>query len=168
MSVERMTGLAGVNSMHDSFTALGGLAPSFLMQFGEVVFGGVGSGLYGMIVFAIIAVFLAGLMVGRTQEYLGKKLEAFEMQMASLAILIPPLCVLVGTAVTVLTPIGRSGLLNHGPHGFSETLYAFSSMGNNNGIAFAGYGADNPLVNITGGLAMLLACYWVVTEGGYS
>jgi potassium-transporting ATPase potassium-binding subunit len=150
-----------VNSMHDSYTAWGGLAPLFLMQLGEVVFGGVGSGLYGMIVFAMIAVFLAGLMVGRTPEYLGKKVEAFEMQMASLAILIPPLCVLVGTAIAVMTPMGRSGLLHHGPHGFSEILYAFSSMGNNNGSAFAGYGADNPLVNISGGLAMLLARYWV-------
>ena len=129
-----------VNSMHDSFTPIGGLIPMFLMQLGEVVFGGVGSGLYGMIVFAIVAVFVAGLMVGRTPEYLGKKIEAFEMKMASIAILIPPLCVLVGTALAVVTPMGLGGLPNRGPHGFSEILYAFTSMGNNNGSAFAGYG----------------------------
>lgn len=150
-----------VNAMHDSFTPLGGLVPMFLMQLGEVVFGGVGSGLYGMIVFAIIAVFLAGLMVGRTPEYLGKKVEAFEMKMASIAILVPPLCVLLGAAIAVATPLGVSGLGNRGAHGFSEILYAFSSMGNNNGSAFAGYGADNPLVNLLGGVAMLLARYWV-------
>ncbi|MEO8028370.1 MAG: potassium-transporting ATPase subunit KdpA [Bryobacteraceae bacterium] len=150
-----------VNSMHDSFTPIGGLGPLFLMQLGEVVFGGVGSGLYGMVVFAIIAVFLAGLMVGRTPEYLGKKIEAFEMKMASIAILVPPLCVLAGTAIAVATAAGLSGLANHGPHGFSEILYAFTSMGNNNGSAFAGYGANNPLVNFTGGIAMLLSRYWV-------
>ncbi|MBK5290317.1 MAG: potassium-transporting ATPase subunit KdpA [Acidobacteriia bacterium] len=150
-----------VNAMHDSFTPIGGLVPMFLMQLGEVVFGGAGSGLYGMIVFAIIAVFLAGLMVGRTPEYLGKKIEAFEMKMASIAILVPPLCVLVGTAIAVVTPMGLSGLQDRGAHGFSEILYAFSSMGNNNGSAFAGYGANNPLVNFTGGIAMLLARYWV-------
>jgi len=150
-----------VNSMHDSFTPIGGLIPMFLMQLGEVVFGGVGSGLYGMLAFAIVAVFLAGLMVGRTPEYLGKKIEAFEMKMASLAILVPPLCVLAGTAIAVLTPMGRSGLQDRGPHGFSEILYAFSSMGNNNGSAFAGYAADNPLVNVVGGLAMLISRYWV-------
>lgn len=150
-----------VNAMHDSFTPIGGLVPLFLMQLGEVVFGGTGSGLYGMVVFAIIAVFLAGLMVGRTPEYLGKKIEAFEMQMASIAILAPPLCVLAGTAIAVATPMGLSGLLNRGPHGFSEILYAFSSMGNNNGSAFGGYGANNPLVNFTGGVAMLIARYWV-------
>lgn len=150
-----------VNSMHDSFTPIGGLVPMFLMQLGEVVFGGVGSGLYGMIVFAIVAVFLAGLMVGRTPEYLGKKVEAFEMKMASIAILVPPLCVLIGTAIAVVTPMGTGGLANRGAHGFSEILYAFSSMGNNNGSAFAGYAADNPLVNFTGGIAMLLARYWV-------
>jgi potassium-transporting ATPase potassium-binding subunit len=150
-----------VNSMHDAYTPVGGLVLLFLMQTGEVVFGGVGSGVYGMVIFAIVSVFLAGLMVGRTPEYLGKKIEAFEMKMVSLAILIPPLCVLVGTAVAVSLPEGRSGLFNRGPHGFSEILYAFSSMGNNNGSAFAGYGADTALVNITGGVAMLLARYWV-------
>ena len=150
-----------VNSMHDSFTAIGGLVPMFMMQLGEVVFGGVGSGLYGMIVFAIIAVFLAGLMVGRTPEYLGKKIEAFEMKMASIVILVPPLCVLVGTAIAVVTPMGLSGLQDRGAHGFSEILYAFSSMGNNNGSAFGGYSANNPLVNFVGGISMLLARYWV-------
>lgn len=150
-----------VNSMHDSFTPIGGLIPMFLMQLGEVVFGGVGSGLYGMVVFAIIAVFLAGLMVGRTPEYLGKKIEAFEMKMASIAILVPPVCVLLGTAIAVVTPMGLSGLQDRGAHGFSEILYAFSSMGNNNGSAFGGYGANNPLVNLTGGVAMFFARYWV-------
>lgn len=150
-----------VNAMHDSFTPIGGLGPLFLMQTGEVVFGGVGSGLYGMVIFAIIAVFLAGLMVGRTPEYLGKKIEAYEMKMASIAILIPPICSLVGTAVAVVTPMGLSGLANRGPHGFSEILYAFSSMGNNNGSAFAGYGANNPLVNCLGAVAMLFSRYGV-------
>lgn len=150
-----------VNSMHDSFTALGGLIPMFLMQLGEVVFGGAGSGLYGMVIFAIIAVFLAGLMVGRTPEYLGKKIEAFEMKMASIAILVPPVCVLLGTAIVVVTPMGLSGLQDRGAHGFSEILYAFSSMSNNNGSAFGGYGANNPLVNLTGGVAMFFARYWV-------
>jgi K+-transporting ATPase ATPase A chain len=126
-----------------------------------VVFGGVGSGLYGMVVFAIIAVFIAGLMVGRTPEYLGKKIEAFEVKMASIAILIPPLCVLVGTAIVIVTPMGINAMQERGPHGFTEVLYAFSSMGNNNGSAFAGYGADNPLANFAGGLAMLLTRYWV-------
>jgi potassium-transporting ATPase potassium-binding subunit len=149
------------NSMHESFTAVGSIAPLFLMQLGEVVFGGVGSGLYGMIVFAIIAVFLAGLMVGRTPEYLGKKIEAFEMKMASIAILIPPLCVLVGTAISVVAPMGVQALQEHGPHGFTEILYTFTSMGNNNGSAFAGYSANNPLTNISGGLVMLLSRYWV-------
>jgi K+-transporting ATPase ATPase A chain len=150
-----------VNSMHDSYTALGSLPPMFLIQLGEVVFGGVGSGIYGMVLFVLIAVFLAGLMVGRTPEYLGKKIEAREMKMASIAILVPPLCVLVGTAFAVLTPEGIQGLANRGPHGFSEILYAFSSMGNNNGSAFAGYGANTLLVNIIGGIAMLLGRYWV-------
>ena len=127
-----------VNSMHDSFTPLGGLVPMWLMQLGEVIFGGVGSGLYGMLMFAIVAVFVAGLMVGRTPEYLGKKIEAFEMKMASMAILLPPLVVLVGTAIAVLVEPGKAGVANPGAHGFSEILYAFSSAGNNNGSAFAG------------------------------
>jgi K+-transporting ATPase ATPase A chain len=150
-----------VNSMHDSYTPLGGLVPMVLMQLGEVVFGGVGSGLYGMLVFAIIAVFVAGLMVGRTPEYLGKKIEAYEMKMASLIILIPPTVVLIGTAAAVLHPAALASMQDTGPHGFSEVLYAFSSMGNNNGSAFAGYSANIPYVNTTGGLAMLFARYWL-------
>ncbi len=151
-----------VNSMHDSFTPLGGLAPMWLMQLGEVIFGGVGSGLYGMLVFAVIAVFIAGLMVGRTPEYLGKKIEAFEMKMSALVILIPPLLVLVGAAVAVSTDYGKSSILNNGgPHGFSEVLYAFSSAGNNNGSAFAGLNANTPFYNIVLALAMLVARYWL-------
>lgn len=150
-----------VNSMHDSYTPLGGLAAMWLMQLGEVVFGGVGSGLYGMLVFAIIAVFVAGLMVGRTPEYLGKKIEAYEMKMASLIILIPPIIVLGFTALAVTTDAGRAAIHNPGAHGFSEVLYAFSSMGNNNGSAFAGLGANTPFYNLVGGLAMLLARYWL-------
>ncbi|TAH37312.1 MAG: potassium-transporting ATPase subunit KdpA [Planctomycetota bacterium] len=151
-----------VNSMHDSYTPLGGLVPMVLMQLGEVVFGGVGSGLYGMLVFAIVAVFVAGLMVGRTPEYLGKKIEAFEMKMASLAILAPCLTVLVGTAVAVACAPGRAGVLNPGPHGFSEILYAFSSAGNNNGSAFAGLTANTPFYNLTLAVAMLVARYGVI------
>jgi K+-transporting ATPase ATPase A chain len=150
-----------VNSMHDSYTPIGGLVPMWLMQLGEVVYGGVGSGLYGMLVFAIIAVFIAGLMVGRTPEYLGKKIEAFEMKMAALVILIPPAVVLIGTAVAVLAPAGRATIANPGPHGFSEVLYAFSSAGNNNGSAFAGLGANTPFYNTALGLAMLFARYWL-------
>jgi K+-transporting ATPase ATPase A chain len=150
-----------VNAMHDSFTPLGGLVPIFMMQLGEVVYGGVGSGLYGMLVFAIIAVFVAGLMVGRTPEYLGKKIEAYEMKMAALVILIPPIVVLGFTALAVMTEAGLGGRLNKGAHGFSEILYAFSSMGNNNGSAFAGLSANVPFYNVTGGFAMLIARYWL-------
>jgi K+-transporting ATPase ATPase A chain len=150
-----------VNSMHDSYTPLGGLVELFLMQLGEVIYGGVGSGLYGLLIFAIVAVFVAGLMVGRTPEYLGKKIEAFEMKMAAIAILVPPMMVLLGTAAALMTGDGLSGIRDGGPHGFSEILYAYSSQGNNNGSAFAGYGANTPFVNITGGLAMLFARYWV-------
>ena len=134
--------------MHDSFTPLGGLVPMWLIQLGEVVFGGVGSGLYGMLMFAIIAVFIAGLMVGRTPEYLGKKIEAFEMKMASLVILIPPVLVLVGTAVAVMRRRAGAGISNPGAHGFSEILYAFSWAANNNGSAFAGLTANTPFYNI--------------------
>jgi K+-transporting ATPase ATPase A chain len=151
-----------VNSMHDSFTPLGGLVPLWLMQLGEVIFGGVGSGLYGMIVFAIIAVFIAGLMIGRTPEYLGKKIEAFEMKMASLMILIPPALVLLGTAIAVSLDAGRSSVANPGAHGFSEILYAFSSAGNNNGSAFAGLSANTPLYNTMLGVAMFIARYWLI------
>ena len=150
-----------VNSMHDSYTPLGGLVPLFLMQFGEVVFGGVGSGLYGMIVFAIIAVFVAGLMVGRTPEYLGKKIEPYEMKMASLLILIMPIIVLGFTAIAVVTESGTSSRLNPGAHGFSEILYAYSSQGNNNGSAFAGLNVNTPFYNLTGGIAMLISRFWL-------
>ncbi len=148
-----------VNSMHDSYMPLGGLAAMWLMQLGEVVFGGVGSGLYGMLAFAIIAVFVAGLMVGRTPEYLGKKVEAFEIKMVALVILIPVLLVLAGTAVAVVTPAGRAGIFNSGAHGFSEVLYAFSSAGNNNGSAFAGLNTNSPFFNSVLGLAMLIGRY---------
>jgi len=151
-----------VNSMHDSFTPLGGLVPMVLMQLGEVVFGGVGSGLYGMLMFAIVTVFIAGLMVGRTPEYLGKKIEAFEIKMASLVLLVPVLLVLVGTAVAVLLPSTVGCLGNHGPHGFSEVLYAFSSMSNNNGSAFAGLNANTPFFNISGAIAMFFGRYWTM------
>jgi K+-transporting ATPase ATPase A chain len=151
-----------VNSMHDSYTPLGGLAPMVLMQLGEVVFGGVGSGLYGMLVFIIVTVFIAGLMVGRTPEYLGKKVESFEMKMASIAVLVPCLCVLAGTAIAVMTPqIAASSVSNPLPHGFSQALYAFSSASNNNGSAFAGFGANNPTMNLLLGLAMLMGRFWV-------
>jgi len=150
-----------VNAMHDSFTPLGGLFPMLLMQLGEVVFGGVGSGLYGMLVFAIVAVFVAGLMVGRTPEYLGKKIEAAEMKMAALVILIPPFLVLCGTAAAVASG-ARAAIANPGAHGFSEILYAFSSMGNNNGSAFAGLAADRPYYTWAGGLAMFVARYWLI------
>jgi K+-transporting ATPase ATPase A chain len=150
-----------VNSMHDSYTPLGGLVPMFMMQLGEVIYGGVGSGLYGMLIFAIVAVFIAGLMVGRTPEYLGKKIESYEMKMASLVILIPPIVVLGFTALAVVTSAGIASRWNTGVHGFSEILYAYSSMGNNNGSAFAGLSANVPFYNLTGGLAMLFARYWL-------
>jgi K+-transporting ATPase ATPase A chain len=151
-----------VNSMHDSFTPLGGLAAMWLMQLGEVIFGGVGSGLYGMLAFALVAVFLAGLMVGRTPEYLGKKIGAFEMKMASLVILLPCATVLVGTALAVSLPQGKAAVANPGPHGFSEILYAFSSAANNNGSAFAGLAANNPCYNGLLGLAMLVGRFGVM------
>jgi K+-transporting ATPase ATPase A chain len=151
-----------VDSMHDSFMPLGGLVPLWLMQLGEIVYGGVGSGLYGMLAFVIVAVFVAGLMVGRTPEYLGKKIEAFEMKMASLMLLIPILVVKIGTAVAVATAAGQAGIFNPGPHGFSEVLYAFSSAGNNNGSAFAGLNANTPFYNIALGIAMFMARYWLV------
>ena len=151
-----------VNSMHDSYTPLGGMVPMWLMQLGEVSFGGVGSGLYGMLIFAIVAVFIAGLMVGRTPEYLGKKIEAFEMKMASLVVLIPVLLVLVGTAVAVITKAGQAGVLNPGAHGFSEILYAFSSASNNNGSAFAGLSANSHFYTVTTGIAMLIGRFMLM------
>jgi K+-transporting ATPase ATPase A chain len=147
--------------MHDSYMPLGGLVPMWMMQLGEIIYGGVGSGLYGMLAFVIVAVFVAGLMVGRTPEYLGKKIEAYEMKMASLMILIPILLVLVGTAVAVVSPAGKATVYNPGPHGLSEVLYAFSSAGNNNGSAFAGLGANTPFYNTALGVAMFLARYWL-------
>jgi K+-transporting ATPase ATPase A chain len=151
-----------VNSMHDSFTPLGGLVPMWMMQLGEVIFGGVGSGLYGMLAFVIIAVFVAGLMVGRTPEYLGKKIEIYEMKMAALIVLVPVLTVLFGTAIALLVPAGRAGIFNAGPQGFSEVLYAFSSAGNNNGSAFAGLSANNTFYNVALGIAMLVARYALI------
>ncbi len=150
-----------VNAMHDSFTPLGGLVPLWHIQLGEIIYGGVGSGLYGMLVFAIVAVFVAGLMVGRTPEYLGKKIEAYEMKMSSLVILIPPLFILVGTAVAVMVPAGRAGPLNPGPHGFSEILYAFTSATGNNGSAFAGISANTPFYNIALAICMFFGRYWI-------
>lgn len=155
------TSTGAVNSMQDSFTPLGGLVPLFLMQCGEVILGGVGSGLYGMLVFAIIAVFIAGLMVGRTPEYLGKKIETYEMKMAALVILIMPIVVLGFTAVAVVTESGTSSILNPGAHGFSEILYAYTSQGNNNGSAFGGLNANTPFYNLTGALAMLVSRFWL-------
>jgi K+-transporting ATPase ATPase A chain len=151
-----------VNAMHDSLTPLGGLWPMWLMLLGEVVFGGVGSGLYGMLLFAVVAVFVAGLLVGRTPEYLGKKVGAFDVKMASLAILAPSAFVLVGTAIACLVPSGWAAAPNPGPHGFSELLYALSSASNNNGSAFGGLDASGPFWTVLTGLAMLVGRYWVV------
>ena len=150
-----------VNSMHDSYTPIGGLVPMWAIQLGEVVYGGVGSGLYGMLMFAIVAVFVSGLMVGRTPEYLGKKIEAYEMKMSSLVILITPALVLIGAAVGVVAAAGKAGMANPGAHGFSEVLYAFSSASNNNGSAFAGLSANTPFYNTALGLAMLFGRYWL-------
>jgi len=151
-----------VNGMHDSFTPLGGAMPLVLIQLGEVVFGGVGSGLYGMLVFAILAVFIAGLMIGRTPEYLGKKIESFEMRMVSIAILVTPLLVLAGTALAVLCEGGRAGILNPGPHGFTEVLYALSSAANNNGSAFGGLSANTPFYNVLLAVAMWFGRFGVI------
>ncbi|MDY7790699.1 potassium-transporting ATPase subunit KdpA [Burkholderia ubonensis] len=143
-----------VDTMHDSLTPLGGLVPMLLMQLGEVVYGGVGSGLYGMLVFALLAVFVAGLMIGRTPEYVGKKIEAYEMKMVSIVVLLTPLLVLIGTSIAVLADAGKAGILNPGPHGFSEILYAFSSAANNNGSAFAGLTVGTPFYNWMTAIAM--------------
>lgn len=148
-----------VNAMHDSFTPIGGLVPLWLIQLGEVIFGGVGSGLYGMLAFAVVAVFIAGLMVGRTPEYLGKKIEAHEMKMASIAVLIPCALVVIGTAIAVMVPAGFGGVANPGAHGFSEMLYAVSSASNNNGSAFGGLSANTPFWNVLLGICMFLARY---------
>lgn len=151
-----------VNAMHDSFTPLGGMVPLVLMQLGEVVFGGVGSGLYGMLIFAILAVFIAGLMIGRTPEYLGKKIEVHEMKLTSIAILVTPIVVLAGTAVAVLSGAGQAGVANPGAHGFSEILYALSSAGNNNGSAFAGLSANTPFYNVLLGIAMWIGRFGMI------
>lgn len=151
-----------VNSMHDSYMPLGGLVPMLMMQLGEVVFGGVGSGLHGMLVFALMAVFIAGLMIGRTPEYLGKKIEAFDMKMVSIVVLVTPTLVLLGTAVAVTASAGKSSIFNPGAHGFSEVLYAFSSAGNNNGSAFAGLGANTPFYNGWLGVAMWFGRFAVI------
>jgi len=151
-----------VDSMHDSYTPIGGLIPMMLMKLGEVVYGGVGCGLYGMMVFVIIAVFLAGLMVGRTPEYMGKKIEAYEVKMASIATLVPLFFVLIGSAIAVVTKAGLAGLANPGPHGLSEVLYAFASAGNNNGSAFAGLTAATPFYDTLLGLCIFAARYWTI------
>jgi K+-transporting ATPase ATPase A chain len=151
-----------VNSMHDSYTPLGGAVPMVMIQLGEVIFGGVGSGLYGMLVFAMLAVFIAGLMIGRTPEYLGKKIESHEMKMVSIAILVVPLLVLGGTAIALMSEAGRATIFNPGAHGLSEVLYAFSSAGNNNGSAFAGLGANTPFYNLWLGVAMWFGRFGVI------
>ena len=151
-----------VNAMHDSFTALGGMVPMWLMQIGEVVFGGVGSGLYGMLLFVLLAVFIAGLMIGRTPEYLGKKIDVREMKMTALAILVTPALVLIGTALAMMTEAGRSGMLNPGIHGFSEVLYAVSSAANNNGSAFAGLSANTPFWNCLLAFCMFIGRFGII------
>jgi K+-transporting ATPase ATPase A chain len=151
-----------VNSMHDSFTPIGGMIPIILIQLGEIIYGGVGSGLYGMLLFVIIAVFVAGLMVGRTPEYLGKKIEAKEVKMAILAIVVLPLCILGFMAVATVTPFGLSSIQDPGPHGFSEIMYLYSSQTGNNGSAFAGFTGNTLWYNTTGGLAMLIGRYFVI------
>ncbi|MBW5813794.1 potassium-transporting ATPase subunit KdpA [Yersinia kristensenii] len=151
-----------VNAMHDSFTALGGMVPLWLMQIGEVVFGGVGSGLYGMLLFVLLTVFIAGLMIGRTPEYLGKKIDVFDMKMTALAILVTPTIVLLGTALALGTDAGRAGILNPGAHGFSEVLYALSSAANNNGSAFAGLSVNTPFYNLLLAAAMFLGRFGVI------
>jgi len=151
-----------INSWHDSFTPLGGMVPLVNMQLGEVVFGGVGTGLYGMLIFAILAVFIAGLMIGRTPEYLGKKIESYEMKMTSIAILVTPLLVLAGTAVAVMTDAGKAGIANPGAHGYSEILYAFTSAANNNGSAFGGISANTPFYNIMLAIAMWFGRFGVI------
>jgi len=161
-TITTLASCGAVNAMHDSFTPLGGMVPLIDMQLGEVVFGGVGTGLYGMLVFAILAVFVAGLMIGRTPEYLGKKIEAFEMKMVSIAILVTPLLVLVGTAIAVMATDGKAGIANPGAHGFSEILYAFTSAANNNGSAFAGLSANTPFYNVMLGIAMWFGRFGVI------
>jgi len=161
-TITTATSCGAVNSMHDSYTPLGGFVPLFNMQLGEVVFGGVGTGLYSMLIFAIIGVFIAGLMIGRTPEYLGKKIEAFEMKMSSIAILVMPFIVLVGTALAVSVTAGQAGVGNPGAHGFSEILYAFTSASNNNGSAFGGISPNTLFYNLALGLVMWLGRFWPI------
>jgi K+-transporting ATPase ATPase A chain len=151
-----------VNAMHDSFTPLGGLVPMWLIQLGEVIFGGVGSGLYGMLMFVVVGVFVAGLMIGRTPEYLGKKIESFEIKMASIAVLVPLFTALFGTAMGVMFDAGKAGVANPAAHGFSEILYAFSSASGNNGSAFAGLSANTPFYNTALGVVMFFARFWII------
>ena len=161
-TITTLASCGAVNAMHDSFMPLGGFVPLWNMMLGEVVFGGVGSGLYGMLVFAIMAVFIAGLMIGRTPEYLGKKIEAFDMKMVSIAILVTPLLALAGTAIAVMTADGIAGIANPGAHGFAEILYAFTSAANNNGSAFAGLSANTPFYNSMLGIAMWCGRFGVI------
>lgn len=161
-SITTATSTGAVNSMHDSFTPLGGMVMLVLMQLGEVALGGVGSGLYGMLIFVLVAVFVAGLMVGRTPEYLGKKIEPFEMKMAALLVLIMPILVLGSTALAVTLDAGKAAISNPGPHGFSQILYAFTSQGNNNGSAFGGLATNNPFFNYAGSLVMFISRFWTI------
>jgi K+-transporting ATPase ATPase A chain len=161
-TITTATSCGAVNSMHDSFTPLGGMVPLVMMQLGEVALGGVGSGLYGMLVFVLVSVFVSGLMVGRTPEYLGKKIEPFEMKMAALLILIMPIVVLGLTALAISLETGRIAISNPGPHGFSQVLYAFTSQGNNNGSAFAGLGVNTPFYNYLGAVAMFISRFWLI------
>jgi K+-transporting ATPase ATPase A chain len=161
-TVTTATSTGAVNSMHDSFTPLGGVVPMWLIQIGEVIFGGVGSGLYGMLLLAIVAVFVAGLMIGRTPEYLGKKIEAFDIKMAAIAVLVPLFVILIGTAIAVMVEPGKAGVANPGAHAFSEILYAFSSAGGNNGSAFGGLSANTPFYNTALGVCMFFGRYWII------
>lgn len=161
-SITTAASCGAVNAMHDSLSPLGGLVPMLQMQLGEVVFGGVGSGLYGMLIFAVLAVFIAGLMIGRTPEYLGKKIGVFDMKMMSIAILMTPALVLIFTALSVMVEAGLAGIANPGAHGFSEILYAFSSAANNNGSAFAGLSANTPYYNITTGICTWLGRFGII------
>jgi potassium-transporting ATPase potassium-binding subunit len=156
------TSNGSVNSMHDSYTPIAGMVPMVMMHLGEIIYGGVGTGMYDMVALVIVAAFVAGLMVGRTPEYLGKKIEAFEMKMATIVVLVMPAVVLVGTALGVATAAGRAGVSNPGPHGFSEILYAFTSMGNNNGSAFAGLNGNTPFYNDVGAVVMWLGRFWEI------
>jgi K+-transporting ATPase ATPase A chain len=161
-AVTTATSCGAVNTMHDSLMPLGGFVPLFLIELGEVAPGGVGTGMYSILMFAILGVFIAGLMIGRTPEYIGKKIEALEMKLASIFILTTPFVVLIGTAVAVVTVAGKAGVANPGAHGFSEILYAFSSAANNNGSAFAGLSANTVFYNVSTGLAMFIARFWPI------